>query len=767
MRTSKKKSSSNTQEKKTTIFTKLSPIKPTEVFDTYWRFAAERQEIFFRRVNGNFFNLTKDPILSIFKFTNAYRASDRTSQYLIKNVIYQGNQSPEEVFFRIIIFKLFNKIGTWELLTQNFGEVTYSDYSFKKYDSLLSQTMAKGQRIYSAAYITSSGRNKFGFSSKHSNHLKVLEMMMNDEVPKLIMELQSMQRVFELLRSYPTFGDFLAYQFATDINYSELTNFQESQFVIPGPGAKDGIKKCFHDLGGLNEIEIIKFMSDRQEDEFERLNLNFKPLWGRPLQLIDCQNLFCEVDKYARLAHPKIKGISGRTRIKQKFLPNPEPIEYWYPPKWGINDQIKLSNKVEEKPLKETLKNRDKLNLTKNLIYEPIIDFPMDIFKDSGVRINVYQDVAKRTDKMDSKSFEMPVLGLFGEVGGLLSALKKKQRDKENFVNYDSTILEELGDVLWYFTSIATRANLELDILAQKMGRGIEDWENADNFKNLTFLDIEKLAPSLPIKEFSNRLTELAGKVGDLANDYSAGKFKANRDNLSGHLVEIFRALLAAANAGRISINRAAHENLRKTYSRWPIEEKYPSLIDENIDEEDEKLPRRFKVFIKEKKAKDKYFVIQKCNDIIIGDRLTDNKTEKDDYRFHDVFHIAYAVHLGWSPVLRTLFRVKRKSDPDTDENQDGARAILIEEGVASFVFSHALKRDFFNNAKQVDYDLLKSIQEMIQGYEVQRCALWQWEKAILDGFKIFQSLKKHRSGYVTADLEAHTLKFELNKNLK
>jgi hypothetical protein len=84
-------------------------------------------------------------------------------------------------------------------------------------------------------------------------------------------------------------------------------------------------------------------VTDRQQGEFERLNLPFQSLWGRPLQLIDCQNLFCEVDKYSRLKHPEITGISGRTRIKQKFRPNPSPVDYWYPPKWGLNEKIASS----------------------------------------------------------------------------------------------------------------------------------------------------------------------------------------------------------------------------------------------------------------------------------------------------------------------------------------------------------------------------------------------------------------------------------------
>jgi hypothetical protein len=63
-------------------------------------------------------------------------------------------------------------------------------------------------------------------------------------------------------------------------------------------------------------------------------------LWGRSLQLIDCQNLFCEVDKYARVYHPEIQGRSGRVRIKQHFRPTTTPIDYWYPPKWGLNERV-------------------------------------------------------------------------------------------------------------------------------------------------------------------------------------------------------------------------------------------------------------------------------------------------------------------------------------------------------------------------------------------------------------------------------------------
>lgn len=332
----------------------LSPLKLTPVFDSYWRFAVERQNIFFRRLGGEIKPWTKDPVLTVHKFTNAYRASDRVSQYLIRNVIYRDDlpSSGSEVLFRALLFKLFNKIETWQLLEQAFGAITYKDYRFEHYDEVLSRAMGAGKRIYSAAYIMPPGSSAFGHPAKHQNHLRLLERMMEDNLAGRLENTRRMQQAFELLRAYPTIGDFLAYQFVTDINYSQITNFSEMDFVIPGPGARDGIRKCFADNAGLNEAELIRLMADNQEREFERLGISFQSLWGRPLQLIDCQNLFCEIDKYARVAHPDISGISGRTRIKQKFTPTGNLACPWYPPKWGINDKIAAAYPKQSSPAK-------------------------------------------------------------------------------------------------------------------------------------------------------------------------------------------------------------------------------------------------------------------------------------------------------------------------------------------------------------------------------------------------------------------------------
>jgi len=320
------------------IINKLIQPKTSIVYNTYWRFAANRQEVFFNRLKEVFPPWSKDPILQIYKFTNAYRAADRVSQFLIKEVIYKGDQRPKELLFRILLFKLFNKIETWQALQVHLGEVRFDSYEFENYARILSSLRAEGTAIYSGAYIMASAKSMFGFDFKHLNHLKLVELVMTDNVYERILHAGSLEQLYKELLKLPSIGSFLAYQYAIDINYSLLTSFSESEFVKAGPGARDGIRKCFTDLGDFSEEDVIKLMCDRQRLEFEKLEIDFKDLWGRPLQLIDCQNLFCEVDKYARLAHPEISGISNRIRIKQKYKPvRLDKIEYCFPKKWNLN----------------------------------------------------------------------------------------------------------------------------------------------------------------------------------------------------------------------------------------------------------------------------------------------------------------------------------------------------------------------------------------------------------------------------------------------
>ena len=379
--------------------------------------------------------------------------------------------------------------------------------------------------------------------------------------------------------------------------------------------------------------------------------------------------------------------------------------------------------------------------------------------------LDEYQQAALKTDQIDSPGLAgLPffLLGLFGEIGTLLSALKKKRREGPSYAGYDEAIVEEFGDSLWYFSIIASRSSLKLSHLAQKSFKDLQDWEKVSDSSLEGFDGIQKNRNrhgSADSQRFQSALISLAGHVGVLLHDFDLKKFTANRDALSALLINIFKALIHAANVADISLKECAETNLKKTQNRWPERRVYAPLFDDG-NEQLERFPRKIEMHILEISKGGKTHVIQRCNGINIGDRLTDNKMEPDDYRFHDVFHLAYVAILGWSPVLRGLFKLKRKSDPKIDENQDGQRAVLIEEGVTTLLFQRALRLEYFEGITQLDYPLLKIIPEFVKGYEVDSCPLWQWEEAILAGYAAFRKLRHYRRGVITADLMRRKLTF-------
>jgi hypothetical protein len=314
----------------------VQPTVRLHVYDTYWRFAAERQEILHRRLRRQHGPWTKDPILGRYKFCNTYRAADRVSQYLIGHVI-NGQDAcalpAEDTFMRIILFRLFSKEATWQALEHATGGVRVATLQPDK----LARTLARlreHQAIYTAAFILCA-HDAYGHSSKHRNHLELVKRMFRPRaLGRDLGRAQSMKEVYEALTAWPMIGPFMGYQLAIDLNYSEHLDFSEDEFTMPGPGALRGLRKVFSDFGGHTPSQLIMRMVERQEAEFDRLGLRFRTLSGRRLHAIDCQGLFCETDKYSRAAFPEL--TSDRIRIKQEYRPTGPLAALSYPPKWGI-----------------------------------------------------------------------------------------------------------------------------------------------------------------------------------------------------------------------------------------------------------------------------------------------------------------------------------------------------------------------------------------------------------------------------------------------
>ncbi|RZP19566.1 MAG: pyrophosphatase [Erythrobacter sp.] len=370
--------------------------------------------------------------------------------------------------------------------------------------------------------------------------------------------------------------------------------------------------------------------------------------------------------------------------------------------------------------------------------------------------LDEYQKFARRTYKGDLEGeelFRFLLLGLHGEVGSLLSELKKKQRDRSAYVAYSRSAVEETGDVLWYLANVALVAGIPLSMLAETTA--LETGSGATTFGELEpqAALFEEPASNAAVQE---ALLVLAARTGDIVSRFKEGLAGSE---LHAELALVFAAMVNAAKLAHVSIQGAATANLSKLLSRWPITRDYGQLYDEGFHP-DEQIPRRFAVAFRERQVGGATYAFQSINGVNLGDRLTDNSVGGDDYRFHDVFHLAFAAILGWSPVLRSLLKVKRKSDSRVDEIEDGARAQITEEGISNWIFAHGLRYGAFEHVDSLDFALLKTVQEMVREYEVNDRPLWMWEEAILAGFSVFRDLKRNRGGTVEVDLHKRSIEY-------
>ena len=299
------------------------------------------------------------------------------------------------------------------------------------------------------------------------------------------------------------------------------------------------------------------------------------------------------------------------------------------------------------------------------------------------MKLREYQLEAQKTDQVpgtrkdDGRAGIMvPLLGLAGEAGTLLTEYKKWLREGESYQIFKDRVSEELGDILWYVSNIASKEGLDLESIAK--------------------------------------------------------------------------------------------HNLKKAKSRWlpanGADQGRLRLFDETFPA-GEQLPRTFRIEFNEESCKGGVKVILRQDGKPFGNELTDNAYESDGYRYHDVFHLAHAAVLGWSPVMRKLMGRKRKSNEDVDRVEDGGRAIAIEEGIAALVFDYAHDHAYLKGVNHIDYGILRTIKHLTRHLEVAECSEHQWQDAILQGFSVWRQLHDLRKGVVVGDMASRTIGFAAQKN--
>jgi NTP pyrophosphatase (non-canonical NTP hydrolase) len=351
------------------------------------------------------------------------------------------------------------------------------------------------------------------------------------------------------------------------------------------------------------------------------------------------------------------------------------------------------------------------------------------------ISLRQYQTRANVYDRIDWTTRwkrAVALMGALGEFGSVISEVKKNRRDEESYAGFEQRLAEELGDLLWYVAAIATFQGISLDELEEvKPKPGDDGWFT---------------------------LAEALAKLAQLMNKET----KTDNRELKSHVAVAIAHIQSTAKELDVSFADIMQNNLDKAESRW-AEHRDPAAPWPDRDAPaHEHLPRNVEIdFHEVARGNGGAIVYMRCRGITIGDRLTDNSYEDDSYRFHDAFHLANAATLGWSPVTRSLFNCKRKSNPKTDEVEDGARAQIVEEAISFLIFNHAQQYRLLENATTIDQDLIRQVRSLVSGLEASERTIWEWEHAILSGYRVFRALREEpRGGRVKISADTRAIEY-------
>lgn len=273
--------------------------------------------------------------------------------------------------------------------------------------------------------------------------------------------------------------------------------------------------------------------------------------------------------------------------------------------------------------------------------------------------------------------------------------------------------------------------------------------------------EANKLVPFLGlIGEAGSVITELKKNLRD-------GTAYTNYNNkLKEELGDLLWYIATIATENELHLEEIASENLLKIKDRFDLEHSEKFIIYDAEYPVEEQFPREFEIQfdIINEDGKEKVRVTNNTNNTQLGDDISDNSHKDDGYRFHDIFHFGYVAFLGWSPVVRKLMGIKRKSDSTTDEIEDGARAAITEELISLYIYSHGMDHQLFKYSNSVDTEVLKIVQKLVRDIEVKNCTQKQWETAIINSYKVYDELRKNDGGRVLVSVKNRKLTY-LGKN--
>ena len=323
--------------------------------------------------------------------------------------------------------------------------------------------------------------------------------------------------------------------------------------------------------------------------------------------------------------------------------------------------------------------------------------------RDERIDLATFQREAFKTSQLTRGSSPQhliaPILGLASETGSILDIYKKYLRDAIDLKANREYLKEELGDLLWYIATVATTANLRLEAIARS---------NLARTRDRYPRNLREALARLPV--FDQRYLQQERFPRKLTIGFSERR-------RSGKVVAALQLVSARPNA----------------FPKGPV------------------------TVVEAGETKQIGFAVGKR----LGDTLTDNSRRADSYRYHDAVHLGFMAVLGWSPIMRTLLRVRRRSNATVNEAEDGARAKYSEEGLSAVLAALSLRRLGFGGEITVDGDSISVAQAVTASLEARQLPGWLWRRAISQGFAAMHALGENKGGYLLADLDKRTLTYK------
>lgn len=316
------------------------------------------------------------------------------------------------------------------------------------------------------------------------------------------------------------------------------------------------------------------------------------------------------------------------------------------------------------------------------------------------MELSEYQRRAQATNYLargGAEAILQPIFGLAVEIGSIQNVSLHFLRNIIEREDLISLIKDELGDLLWYTAAIATACDFELDDIAQS---------NLERSRD-RYLAFESDG-------------NLANRALYDADDPSTEQFPRQM---------IFRFTEARDNLGRTVATVHLQDAKPNAFPSGRVFQPDGKWLGFNLNEP-------------------------------LGDPLTDNSSNADGYRYHDAIHISFMAILGWSPNMRALLRVKRKSNPHNDEYEDGARAIFAEEGLSAVIAKLAQTRAGLLRETDISGNIIEVAQAVTSDLEVASAPAWLWRRAISQGIEIMNHLTRNGGGYLHVDLDNRVVKY-------